>query len=87
MQVYEIEYRKPLGIENSHSLAIEYQQWLALDARMYVCTLCTTYTKFSDYKKLERHLVRFHKDFEQTEKGSKWKRDHKTKKMKRSKWE
>ena len=72
MQVDEIEYRKPLGIENNQSLAIENQQQLALEARMYVCTLCTTYTKFNDHKKLERHLVSFHKDFQ-------GKRDHENK--------
>ena len=72
VQVDDIEYRKHLCIENSHPIAIENQQQLALEARMYVCTLCTTYTKFNDHKKLERHLVSFHKDFQ-------GKRDHENK--------
>ena len=47
------------------------------------------YTKFSGYKKLERHIEQFHSDFKQTEKGSKRKRDHDNGqwKMKRIKWE
>ena len=63
MQVDEIEYREPLAIKTDYP-------------DLYVFTLCTGYTKFSGYKKLERHIKRFHSDFKQTEKGSKRKRDH-----------
>ena len=37
----------------------------------YVCTLCETPTKFTNYYKLEKHVKRFHSDFDQNVKGSK----------------
>ena len=76
MQVDEIEYKKPLAIKNDYP-------------DLYVCTLCTSYTKFSDYRELERHVERFHSDFKQIEKGSKRKRfyDYGRWKMKRIKFE
>merc|ERR1712112_764426 len=40
----------------------------------YVCTLCETDTKFKEYGKLEKHVRRFHSDFNQSERGSKRKR-------------
>jgi len=40
----------------------------------YVCTLCETDTKFKEYSKLEKHVRRFHSDFNQSERGSKRKR-------------
>ena len=40
----------------------------------YVCTLCETPTKFTNYGKLEKHVRRFHSDFNQNERGSKRKR-------------
>merc|ERR1712081_152786 len=40
----------------------------------YVCTLCKTHTKFKEYGKLEKHVRRFHFDFNQSERGSKRKR-------------
>merc|ERR1711954_92654 len=40
----------------------------------YVCTLCETETKFKEYSKLEKHVRRFHSDFNQSERGSKRKR-------------
>ena len=76
MQVDAIEYRKPLAIENDYH-------------DLYVCTLFTSYTKFSGYNKLERHVEWFHSDFKQTEKESKRKRDHENGRWdrKRIKWE
>ena len=62
MQVDENKYRKPLAIKNDYP-------------DFYVCTLCMGYTKFSGYKKLERHIEQFHSDFKQTEKGSKRKHE------------
>ena len=86
MPVDEIEDRKPLSIENNQPLTIENQQSLALDARMYVFTLCTAYTKLNDYKKLERHIERYHLDFQEEEKGSKRKKvyDNGNNKMKKN---
>ena len=43
MQVDEIEYGKRLAIENDYP-------------DLYVCTLCKSYTKFTGYTKLERHV-------------------------------
>ena len=40
----------------------------------YVCTLCETPTKFTNYHRLEKHVKRFHSDFDQNVKGSKRKR-------------
>ena len=40
----------------------------------YVCTICETPTKFLDYGKLEKHVGRFHSDFNQNVRGSKRKR-------------
>ena len=39
-----------------------------------MCTLCETPTKFTEYGKLEKHVRRFHSDFNQNERGSKRKR-------------
>ena len=50
------------------------------------CTLCTTPTKFKDYRKLEKHVKRFHSDWNE--------RDNKRKKgeeeevfPKKAKWQ
>ena len=37
----------------------------------YVCTLCETPTKFTEYADLEKHDRRFHSYFNQNEQGSK----------------
>ena len=76
-------------VENNQPLAIANEQPLALEYEMYVCTLCTSPTRFGDYKKLERHIERFHEGFwGQKEKGTKRKnRGDENKKMKQIKWE
>ena len=48
-------YNRPIGIEQT----------------LYLCTLCETPTKFSDYHKLGRHVERFHSAFNQDNKGVK----------------
>ena len=52
----------------SQPLAIEYKK------NNIPCTLCITPTYFNEYKKLEKHVERFHSDFNQTEKGTKRKK-------------
>ena len=52
----------------SQPLAIEYQKL------NIPCTLCITPTYFNDYKKLEKHVERFHSDFKQTNRGTKRKK-------------
>ena len=46
-------YNRPIGIEQT----------------LYLCTLCESPTKFSDYHKLGRHIERFHSAFNQDDKG------------------
>ena len=53
----------------------------------YVCTLCETPTKFTNYHRLEKHVKRFHSDFDQNVKGSKRKRVKEEKVFpKKAKW-
>ena len=52
----------------------------------YVCTLCETPTKFTEYGKLEKHVRRFHSDFNQKERGNKRKGRKEEVYPKKGKW-
>ena len=49
-------------------------QPLALEIKPILCTLCNTPTKFKDYCKLEKHVKRFHSDFNRNERDNKRKK-------------
>ena len=54
-----------------------------------MCTLCETPTKFTEYGKLEKHVRRFHSDFNQNERDSKRKRGEEEEELfpKKAKWQ
>ena len=58
-------------VTHSEKPAIIYNKSLVIE---YVCTLCETPTKFSDFNKLDRHVHRFHSAFKQSERGTKRKK-------------
>jgi hypothetical protein len=69
-----ITYDQPLPIEETKRLPLQYEatsQPSSSKVELYVCTLCETPTKFGNFQKLSRHVERFHKDFEQEERGTK----------------
>ena len=62
-----LQYTQPLAVTQQGSIPPDENTY-------YVCTLCETPTKFTEYGKLEKHVRRFHSDFNQNVKGSKRKR-------------
>ena len=69
---------QPIQFHNENKMIVDEDppasEPLAIEYKMNVCTLCSTPTQFSDYKKLEKHVTRFHSAFNQNIKGSKRKK-------------
>ena len=45
------------------------------EIKQYICTLCQTPTRYDTYEKLKHHRKRFHAAFDQTERGTKRKKN------------
>mgnify|MGYP003343254510 CR=1 FL=1 len=69
-----LQYNQPLPIAQAERLPLQYEvtsQPSSSKIELYVCTLWETPIKFGNFQKLSRHVERFHKDFEQEERGTK----------------
>ena len=72
METDAIDYQTQQPLQYTQPLAVTQQGSIPPDENIYyVCTLCETPTKFLNYHRLEKHVKRFHSDFDQNVKGSK----------------
>ena len=72
METDAIDYQAQQLLQYTQPLAVTQQGSIPPDENIYyVCTLCETPTKFLNYHRLEKHVKRFHSDFDQNVKGPK----------------
>ena len=67
----EVSPIQPITHNQSQNPRPSYNRPIGIEQTLYLCTLCETPTKCSDYHKLGRHVERFHSAFKQNNKGVK----------------